>query len=295
MNNRTSIITALSLAAAWLVAVNAHAQAQAPSGGGNDSNTGKQIATAGAPNGVAPCASCHGAQGEGNPASNFPRIGGQPTAYLARQLTSYANGSRANPIMEPIAKALTSQQIEAVSSYYAALAAPSSKPASPAATTGDKRGQVLANVGDDRIGVQGCANCHGPGGIGEPPNYPYLASQHTGYLTVTLGEWKKGTRKTDPSQQMNMIARRLSEADIASVAAYYSAQPVPPPAAQRVNIPTGSAARPATLPQVQQGSVPTQGIGTEQGAPTTGGGQGPGGGGGASGSGPSGSPTGVAK
>jgi cytochrome c553 len=285
--NPISIITALSLTAASAVT----AQAQAPSGGGSDA--GKQIANSGAPNGVAACASCHGAQGEGNAASNFPRIAGQPAAYLARQLRSYTNGDRINPVMEPIAKALTKQQIDAVSSYYAALEAPSPKPAAPAAAA--KRGQMLASVGDDKIGVQGCANCHGPGGIGEPPNYPYLASQHSGYLTVTLGEWKKGTRKTDPSQQMNMIAKRLSDADIASVSAYYTAQPAPPPAAQRINVPTGSAARPASPAQTQQGSVPTQGIGTEQGAPTTGGGQGPGGGGGASGSGPSGSPTGVAK
>jgi hypothetical protein len=110
-------------------------------------------------------------------------------------------------------------------------------------------------------------------------------------LTAALGEWKNGTRKTDPSQQMNMIAKRLSDADIAAVAAYYSAQPAPPPAAQRTNIP----ARPSSQPRTQADSVPTQGIGTEQGAPTTGGGQGPGGGGGASGSGPSGSPAGTAK
>jgi cytochrome c553 len=126
MNTQTSIIAALSVAAAWTIATNAHAQA--PSTDGSDSNAGKQIATGGAPNGVAACASCHGAQGEGNAASNFPRIAGQPQAYLARQLRSYANGSRVNPIMGPIAKALTPQQIDAVSSYYAALAAPSSKP-----------------------------------------------------------------------------------------------------------------------------------------------------------------------
>lgn len=287
MKHPASIIAALSVTAALNIAAPAQAQAQAPSAAGQ-ADIGKQIATAGAA-GVAACASCHGQRGEGMAASNFPRIAGQPHAYLARQLTSYANGNRANPVMTPIAKALTPEQIAAVSVYYAALEAPSM----PAAAKFPKRGQILANIGDENIGVQGCANCHGPGGIGQPPLYPYLASQYMGYLVTALGEWKSGARKTDPSKQMNIIAQRLSDADIQAVSAYYAAQPAPPPEPKRMNVPAGSAARPVAPPAGAPGtkpSVPTQGIGTEQGAPTTGGVQGPGGGGGASGGGPQGSP-----
>jgi cytochrome c553 len=254
---------------------------------------GQQIATSGTP-GVAACASCHGARGEGNPASNFPRIAGQGDGYLAKQLIAYADGSRVNPIMTPIAKAMNRQQIDAVALYYAALEAPS--PSTAAAKAQDKmqaRGRTLANIGDESIGVQSCANCHGPGGIGEPPNYPYLASQYSGYLTTTLGEFKNGTRKTDSSQVMNVLAKRLSDDDVRAVSAYYAAQPAPPPAAKRGNIPAGSAQRPVMSSSGGSGgesSVPVQGVGVEQGAPTTGGGQGPGGGGGASGTGPQGTP-----
>jgi cytochrome c553 len=287
MRNSTFITVALPMSVA--LAVLAPAQAQTPPASADDSATGKQIATSGVPNGVAACASCHGAQGEGNPASNFPRIAGQGEGYLARQLMGYASGNRVNPIMTPIAKALSQQQIDAVSRYYSALEAPSPpRPAAKAADKAQARGRTLANVGDDSIGVQGCANCHGPGGIGEPPNYPYLASQYSGYLTITLDEWKKGTRKTDPSLLMNVIARRLSDADIMAVSAYYAAQPAPPPAAKRGNVAAGSAPRP--VGPTAQPSVPVQGTGIEMGAPTTGGGQGPGGGGGASGTGPQGAP-----
>ncbi|MES2538829.1 MAG: c-type cytochrome [Pseudomonadota bacterium] len=200
---------------------------------------GQQIANSGAPNGVAACASCHGAQGEGIAASNFPRIAGQPKNYLAKQLMTYASGSRNNPIMTPIAKTLTPQQIGAVSAYYATLA-----PASAAGTAAEKtasqvmqRGQVLAHVGDETIGVQACVNCHGPGGTGEPPNYPYLAAQVEVYLSAQLKEWKSGARQTDPSLQMQTIAKRLSDNDIAAVAAYFAAQSAPPAAARRVNVP----------------------------------------------------------
>jgi cytochrome c553 len=149
-----------------------------------------------------------------------------------------------------------------------------------------ERGRTLATIGDDGKGVQNCANCHGPGGSGLPPAYPYLASQHGAYLIAALGEWRSGMRKTDPSQQMPMIAKRLVDADIAAVAAYYAAQPAPIPAALRTNVPAGSASRPvrqdagagssAAPPAGSQGA---QGAGIEQGAPTIGGGQGPGGGG----------------
>lgn len=216
--------------------LSAGASAQAPAGS-ESGELGKQIATSGAPNGVAACATCHGAQGEGMAASNFPRIAGQSQLYLSRQLTSYADSSRDNPVMSPLAKALTPPQIEAVSAYYASLAAPAPKPPPKAEAKVPQRGQVLAEVGDEKIGVQACANCHGPGGIGQPPNYPYLAGQHPGYLLATLAEWKSGTRKNDPSQQMTMIAKRLSDEDVKAVVDYYAAQPAPPPSAQRVNVP----------------------------------------------------------
>jgi cytochrome c553 len=284
--------------AIFLAALSAAAAASAvPAAAQDKNNAGMQIANNGAGNGVAACASCHGAKGEGNAASNFPRIAGQPQSYLAHQLASFANGSRNNPVMTAIAKNLSQQQIEAVSAYYAGLAAPSSPTAAPPATQ-QKRGQTLSTIGDEAVGVQACANCHGPGGSGEAPNYPYLAGQHAAYLKASLTSWKQGTRNTDPSQQMPQIAKRLSDADITAVSAYFAAQPAPAPAAQRVVIPVGSAARPATGPAAPQSrgpSTPVQGVGSGQGAATEGGSQGPGGGGAASGSGPSGSNTGNAR
>lgn len=254
---------------------------------------GQKLATSGAPNGVTACVTCHGAQGEGNPAGGFPRIGGQPEYYLNRQMIGFANGSRNNPIMSPIAKAMNTQQMRDVSAWYATLSAPAAAAAGPKPPAGAlERGRVLASVGDESKGVQSCGNCHGPGGMGEAPAYPYLAGQHSNYLTAALGEWKSGVRKTDTSGQMPIIAKALSNADIAALSAYYSAQPPPPPAAKMVNIPAGSMARPAVAARADApgpkapGAAGVQGIGTEQGAPLTGGGQGPGGGGGTQGTQP---------
>jgi cytochrome c553 len=270
------------LPAALAATLCAAAGAQAQSGGNANANASQVTAT---------CAGCHGANGEGNPASNFPRIAGQPKSYLARQLHNYANGSRKNQVMEPIAKGLSPQQIDQVAAYYASLSPPAPKTAAQNGKNAQaiKRGEALATVGDDRLGVQGCANCHGPGGAGEPPTYPYLGGQHAGYLSAALTEWKNGTRNTDPSLQMNLIAKRLSNADIAALASYYASLSPPAAETQRTNTAAGTPQRPAGAPSAAtQGGSGSQAVGAEQGEPTSGGSQSVGGGGGATGSGSSG-------
>lgn len=254
---------------------------------------GQKIARQGAGNGVAACSSCHGAQGEGNPASGFPRIAGQSTYYLSRQMVAFTNGSRSSPIMTPIAKALDEQQIRDVSAYFAsaappAVAASSAGSARPSAAV-RKRGEILASVGDQSQRLQACANCHGPGGVGEAPTFPYLAGQHANYLKFAMAEWKNGNRKTDSSAHMPLIAKTLNDQDIAAVAAFYSAQPAPPPAGRNMNVPAGSAARPvvgaksgAAGPQSARDDAPARGAGVGSGTSTNGGSQGPGGGGAAS-------------
>jgi cytochrome c553 len=262
---------------------------------------GQQLASAGAPDkGVTACLGCHGAQGEGNAAAGFPRIAGQSQAYLAKQLGAYANDSRVNPIMQPIAKGMNAKQIRDVSAYYASLGdapdAAASAGAQPKPTSGAgagaERGHVLSEIGDNNKEVQACANCHGPGGMGKQPAYPYLAGQHAGYLTAAMGEWKNGSRKTDPSGQMPHVAMQLADADVAALSAYFSAQPAPPSATKFVSVPAGSSEKPVVDPgpgapgPTGPGGATIRGTGTEQGAPTTGGAQGPGGGGGSTGNQP---------
>jgi cytochrome c553 len=266
--------------------------AAAQAGGQASRQAGQELAAKGTPNGATACVTCHGAQGEGNASAGFPRIAGQSAYYLGKQLGAYANGARVNPIMQPIAKAMNAQQIRDVSAYYAELGAQGGAAAAP--RSGGGRAQQLAMAGDSSKRVQACANCHGPGGAGEPPQNPYLAGQHAGYLAASMAQWKGGARKTDMSGQMVQIARALSDADVKALAEYFSAQPAPPPASKLVNIAAGSSARPAVAaaagapgPKVAGPAASgVTGAGTEQGAPLTGGSQGSGGGGGTQGTQP---------
>jgi len=69
---------------------------------------------------IAACMGCHGPSGHGIP-PNFPRIAGQPAAYLEAQLLAYKSGARVDPVMNAIAFALSAQQIKELALYISAL------------------------------------------------------------------------------------------------------------------------------------------------------------------------------
>ncbi|MCK5720032.1 MAG: cytochrome c4, partial [Thiomargarita sp.] len=74
--------------------------------------------------GVPACSGCHGPQGKGNPASNYPAIGGQHGAYAKKQLNDYKNKTRTADnasIMTDIATKMTTGEIEAVTNYLQSL------------------------------------------------------------------------------------------------------------------------------------------------------------------------------
>jgi cytochrome c553 len=70
-----------------------------------------------------------------------------------------------------------------------------------------------------------CAACHGPDGKTPiDPSYPTIAGQYEDYLSKVLADYKSGARK---NPIMGGIAKPLSKADIANVAAYFSRLPGP--------------------------------------------------------------------
>jgi cytochrome c553 len=66
------------------------------------------------------CFQCHGLDGRGDGTAAFPRLTDQTYKYLYDSLQDYASGVRQSEIMEPIASALTEEQMRDVSAYYAA-------------------------------------------------------------------------------------------------------------------------------------------------------------------------------
>lgn len=155
------------------------------------------------------CASCHGANGI-SPNDTWPNLAGQHAVYLARILGAYKSGAQMDVIMTPIAQSLSDADVQNLAVFYGGL----SCKAEPVDTgIGDAAaGKVLAN---------NCTACHGDTGIASNPAWPSIAGQQPAYLVNVLKAFRAGLRK-DP--MMAGVARSLSDADIADLAAYYAAQ-----------------------------------------------------------------------
>ncbi|MDD2050023.1 c-type cytochrome [Pseudomonas putida] len=174
------------------------------------------------------CMGCHGVDGKGMAAAGFPRLAGLPAAYLSKQLHDFRSGSRKNPIMEPLAKALSDEEIQAVTSTLAAM------PSEPVADTRRQQmaadsTQKLALYGDWSRQIPGCVQCHGPGGAGVGEHFPPLAHQPAAYLVAQLNAWRDGSRSNDPNQLMVGVAKAMNDEEIKAVANYFAS-----PASQEV-------------------------------------------------------------
>jgi cytochrome c553 len=124
-------VAALDELAGYYAALDRPSRSKLFSGGNAD--RGEEIARRGIPSeGLPPCLACH----SDNASENFPRLSGLSATYLKGQLALWQNGLRARTtygaIMAPIAKRLSSKDIDDVATYFAGMAgAPSSGGASP--------------------------------------------------------------------------------------------------------------------------------------------------------------------
>ncbi|WP_265516471.1 c-type cytochrome [Nitratireductor luteus] len=83
---------------------------------------------------------------------------------------------------------------------------------------------VAASAGDmgtgRRLAEAQCRTCHGLDGIAKIPVAPHLAGESEIYLQAQLKAFRSGKRE---SEMMNVVAKNLSDDDIADLAAWYSA------------------------------------------------------------------------
>ncbi len=168
------------------------------------------------------CAVCHGANGEGAPELNVPKIGGQEEWYVARQLQNFKSGLRAPTTsdvygtqMRALSMTLANdQEIAVVSAYVASL----SPPAVADTVSGD--------AAQGKAAYATCTACHGANGEGNQAlNSPKLAGQHDWYVVRQLQNYKSGVRGGDPKNvfdtQMRPMAMILTtDAAVNNVAAY---------------------------------------------------------------------------
>ncbi len=168
------------------------------------------------------CATCHGAQGEGNQAMNGPKLAGQQAWYIERQLQYFKSGVRGGEgdtngaVMAPMANTLADDAaIRNMAAYIATL------PDTPAAAT------VSGDVDNGaKIYDANCAACHLDDASGTwYTDAPSLRGMSDWYFVTQISNFRAGIRGLHPSdlygEQMVSMATAMSGLEeIEDVAAY---------------------------------------------------------------------------
>lgn len=169
------------------------------------------------------CASCHGQQGEGNPALNAPKLNGLQPWYIERQLKYYQTGIRGaeqgdtyGQQMAPMAAMLSSDEaVRNMAAYIGQL------PITESANTisGDPaNGMSIYNAN--------CAACHSRDGSGSwATDAPRIAGMSDWYMATQLRNFKakiRGAHNDDDygEQMVSFSTAMRNEAQLNDVIAY---------------------------------------------------------------------------
>lgn len=167
------------------------------------------------------CTVCHGIQLMGNPIIKAPRMSGMETWYIEKQLLDFKEGLRGTHDddlsgieMQPMAAALSGDQIRKAATFVAATRSPAPVPT------------VDGDINHGRSLYSSCAACHGRNGEGnETLGTPSLTIPDDWYLVTQLRNYKSGARGNlagdTYGMQMRSATRSLNDdQDIIDVVSY---------------------------------------------------------------------------
>jgi cytochrome c oxidase subunit 2 len=170
------------------------------------------------------CGACHGLQGQGNEELGAPRIAGLPSWYTARQLQSFASGSRGGPESDKTSKQmaifainLSTADIVNLAAFLESLTRPSTAQAETIDANVQQAGQTA---------YQQCAVCHGPDAEGaEALGAPPLRGLNAWYFKKQLNDFNTGIRGYDAAEpfaaSMRAIAQSIDTKETADAIAAY--------------------------------------------------------------------------
>lgn len=166
---------------------------------------------------VASCAGCHGPEGI-SPSPMYPHLAGQRADYAYKQLRDYKDGTRANAIMGAMVASLSDQDMADIAAFYAEL--PLTTKAAGSSQTADV--PTLVRKGDGKRLIPSCASCHQSPGNLKNHGVPILNGQPDDYLKQTMQAFKTDTRVNDVYSVMRLIAKPMTDEEIAQTASYYA-------------------------------------------------------------------------
>jgi cytochrome c553 len=171
------------------------------------------------------CARCHGIDGNGRGVGAFPKLAGQRLEYMRRAFHAYADGRRHSGIMQPIVANLPEESRHHALQFYASL-----KPMrSHQAVDGElaAQGAAIALNGVEEQSIPACVTCHSRADANAA--YPLLAGQYPNYIEQQLRLLQERRRGgSEFVHIMHTFVDRLSEQQMAAVAAYFASHTVGP-------------------------------------------------------------------
>jgi cytochrome c553 len=154
------------------------------------------------------CAACHGADGN-SIAPMFPNLAGQTWRYIYVQLKDFKEARRSNPMMDPMVKELSRQDMIDIANFYAAQKA---KPST------FKADETKIKLGKAKADETLCTMCH-LGGFAGQNEIPKVAGQQYDYIVQQLLDFK-ARKRTNDAGNMTSVSQTLSEKDIENLGHY---------------------------------------------------------------------------
>jgi len=164
------------------------------------------------------CDRCHGSGGVSDDPGT-PHLAGQSAAYTVKQMKDYKSGLREDKNMYKRVRKLDEQQMVDIALWYESQPLPEIK----SLARQELKVPQLVDKGDPARSVPPCDICHGKDGYTTTGGIPVLAGQHVGYLISTMEYFKDGSRSNDPAGAVQVIIKKLSDAEIETLARYYAA------------------------------------------------------------------------
>lgn len=185
------------------------------------------------------CAGCHGEFGAGGKEGEYPRIAGQPAAYLASQMLLFRERARQNLAMVEYVdhRQMPDPDIADISVYLAGVELKTKLPPANETDPGynayerlqeaKRLMQIPLAEGDvargSRLYGKECASCHGKqGGGNQKDGVPMLAGQYTSYLWRQVDMLMEKQRIHDSDSPDQELLAEFSREQIGDIFAYLS-------------------------------------------------------------------------
>ncbi len=157
------------------------------------------------------CSNCHGESGV-SALDNIPNLAGQNAIFLLNQIDKFGDGRRNDDFMSGLVKVLKPEERFNIAVFYASQQVPPT----PA------QNSAQAAAGGKHFS-RACVGCHGAKGHGSR-EIARLAGQRAGYLVTALTNFRLG-KGSHADPRMTSVAKKLSVAEIAALAAYLGTLP----------------------------------------------------------------------